>query len=96
MKLTVEMTLTITPEELEGGYVRYTSDEMPGFSLLCEPKESPLPLLSEAMEQFMPPMFAAMMRGKVTLKGLRIISTAGALFKGAPGPIKMEADLAHV
>jgi hypothetical protein len=61
--------------------------------VLCEPKENPIPLIRDAITLFLPPMLRAAMKDKLTLKGLRIISTAKTLFKGSPAPITMEADL---
>jgi hypothetical protein len=95
MEATLELTIKLTPEELEGGYTRYISDDLPGFHVLCEPEENPIPILQDAITAFMPSMLRAAMKDKLTLKGLRIISTGKTLFKGSPDAIIMEADLAQ-
>jgi hypothetical protein len=97
MTTTIELELTIKlkPEALDGGYTRYTTDDLPGFRILCEPKENPIPLIRDAMEKFMPPMLAAIHKQKITLKGLRIISSGSTFFSGRPEPITLEADFAH-
>jgi hypothetical protein len=95
MNITLELTIKLTPEEMGGGYTRYISDDLPGFRVLCEPKENPLPLLQDAITAFLPPMLRAAAKDKFTLKGLRIISNAKTMFKGSPAPITMEADLAQ-
>lgn len=62
MDITLELTIKLTPEELEGGYIRYTSDDLPGFRVLCEPEENPIPLIRDAIMLFMPPMLRAAMK----------------------------------
>lgn len=64
MEIELELTINLTPEEMEGGYTRYTSDDLPGFRVLCEPKENPLPLLRDAITAFLPPMLRAAAKGR--------------------------------
>ena len=47
MATTIELKFTLRPEKLEGGYTRYTTEDLPGFRLLCEPEENPIPLLEK-------------------------------------------------
>ena len=54
MSTTIELKITLKPEALEGGYTRYTTDELPGFRILCEPKENPMPLIERAIHKFLP------------------------------------------
>ena len=55
----LELTIKLTPEDMEGGYTSYTSEDLPGFRILCQPKENPLPLLQDAIKAFLPPMLRA-------------------------------------
>ena len=96
MTTTLEIRATIEPEQLEGGYIRYTSADLPGFRLLCEPSENPITLMESALREFMPPLLTAALKKKVTLKGLRIIPSSGALFGSELGSIAMEADVSTV
>ena len=96
MATTIELKFTLRPEELEGGYTRYTTEDLPGFRLLCEPDENPIPLIERAIAKFMPIFIDAAMKGKSSMKGLRIIpSSPRDLFRGTPAPILMEADIEH-
>jgi len=97
MSTTLELKITLKPEELEGGYIRYTSEDLPGFRILCEPGENPIPLIGRAMGKFMPAWLAAAMKGHASIKGLRIIpSSPKDTFRGAPSPIEMEADIENM
>jgi len=96
MEMIIELTFTLSPETLEGGYTRYSSSDLPGFRILCEPKESPLPIIQSALKEFMPPMMLAVFREKIKLKGLRIRPSFDAASSGKPPPITMEATLARV
>ena len=91
---TLEIRFELKPEELDGGYTRYTSDDLPGFRILCEPNENPISLIESAIYDFIPPLVKAVMRKKVFVKGLRIIPSAG-IFRNKPAPIEMKADLAY-
>jgi hypothetical protein len=96
MTTTIELKFTLRPEELEGGYTRYTTEDLPGFRLLCEPSENPIPLIERAITKFIPAFIAAAMTGKSSIRGLRIIpSSPRDLFKGTPAAILMEADIEH-
>lgn len=92
--ITYSIEFTLTPEALEGGYARYTSEELPGFRVLCEPNENPIPLFEIALQAFLPPLLQAAENRKVELKTLRIKSSAGAILKRQPAPVHMEADYA--
>jgi hypothetical protein len=94
MSTTLELKIKLKPEELEGGYIRYTSEDLPGFRILCEPQENPIPLIENAMNKFMPAWLSAAMKGRASIKGLRIIpSSPKDVFRGIPSPIDMEADI---
>jgi hypothetical protein len=96
MTTTIELKFTLRPEELEGGYTRYATEDLPGFRLLCEPNENPIPLIERAITKFIPPFIAAAMKGKSSIRGLRIIpSSPRDLFRGTPADILMEADIEH-
>jgi hypothetical protein len=96
MSTTIELRITLNPEALEGGYTRYTTDELPGFRILCEPKENPIPLIERAIHKFMPPWLTASIKGKTSMRELRIIASSPKdLFMGMPTPILMEADIEH-
>lgn len=96
MSTTIELRITLKPEALEGGYTRYTTDELPGFRILCEPKENPIPLIERAIHKFLPAWLTAAMKGKTSMRELRIIaSSPKELFTGTPAPIFMEADIEH-
>lgn len=96
MSTTLELTFTLVPESLEGGYTRYVSSDLPGFRILCEPNESPFPLIERAAAKFIPAAIAAAMDKKLKLTGLRISSPATAMFRGKPATITMAAELARV
>ena len=60
--LLLRISVQLDPEEMEGGYTRYISEDLPGFRILCEPNENPIPLIERAMEKFIP----------VYVKGVRV------------------------
>lgn len=62
MSTILELTFTLEPEGLEGGYTRYASSDLPGFRILCEPGENPIPLIERAAHKFFPAFIAAAMR----------------------------------
>lgn len=96
MSTTIELRITLKPEALEGGYTRYTTDDLPGFRILCEPKENPIPLIERAIHKFLPTWLTAAMKGKTSMRELRIIASSPKdLFTGTPAPIFMEADIEH-
>lgn len=94
-EFTLELTFTLEPEELEGGYTRYASSDLPGFRILCQPRENPIPLIEEAASAFIPTAISAHFDHKLILKGLRLIPSPKTFFSGARLPIEMEAELAR-
>lgn len=94
MSTTIELKITLKPEAQDGGYTRYTTDELPGFRILCEPKENPIPLIDRAIHKFIPAWLMVAMKGKASMKELRIIASPKD-FMGMPTPILMEADIEH-
>jgi hypothetical protein len=91
--ITYSLAFTLIPETLEGGYARYTSQELPGFRVLCEPNENPIPLFESALQAFLPPLIQAAEKRKIVLQTLRI-KTPAAIFERRPAPVHMEADYA--
>jgi len=91
MSTKIELRITLKPEALEGGYTRYTTDELPGFRILCEPRENPFPLIDRAIHKFMPAWLTASM-GNASMKELRIIASPKDIM-GTPATILMEADI---
>lgn len=45
-------------EELTGGYVRFHSPQLRGFSVLCAPHEDPAPLIREGLSAYLPAVWA--------------------------------------
>jgi hypothetical protein len=97
MNTRIELRITLNPETIEGGYTRYTTKEMPGFRVLCEPREDPIPLIEHAIHRFMPPWLnASAFRGRAAMRELRIIPTSPRdLVMGLPTPILMKAEIEH-
>jgi len=97
MNTKIELSITLSPEDMGGGYTRYTTEQMPGFRILCEPKEDPIPLIQHAIDKFMPLWLdASTFKGRARMTELRIIPTSFQdLVMGLPTPFLMKAEIEH-
>ena len=86
-EIRLELKIKLSPEQLEGGFTRYTTEELLGFRILCEPNENPIPLIERAVQVFMPAWIKAAMHGNASMKGVRIIPLSARTLMGVPAPL---------